>query len=118
MTVANGAGASAAHGAHVANARAWKLMTTARGMEMAKPGPWIKHAICPGCGWHTEANSLGAVPFLACCPECGERYSWTSFGRACWDLITVRWIEPERQIFKPSTWDLQGHYEFMESSHG
>jgi hypothetical protein len=72
---------------------------------------WHRRAVCPGCGWHTEATSLGGVPFLTCCPECGERYSWTSRGRASWSTRSMRWVRPERRLFRPSTWGLEGHWE-------
>ena len=72
---------------------------------------WHRRAVCPGCGWHVEATPLGNVPFLACCPECGERYSWTSMGRAHWGTRSMRWVEPQKSLFRPSTWSLEGHWE-------
>lgn len=49
---------------------------------------WERRAVCPDCGFHTEANALGAVPFLACCPDCGRRYSWIS-SHDCWPVVTM-----------------------------
>jgi hypothetical protein len=75
---------------------------------MSEPKPWERRAVCPGCGWHTEANSLGAVSFLSCCPECGELYSWTSFGRASWPVATMRQVPlPKAKWWHSREWKWQ-----------
>lgn len=81
---------------------------------MAKPTAWERRAVCPGCSWHTEANKLGAVPFLACCPKCGERYSWTSCGRACWPVVTMRQVP----LPKAKWWHLrEWEWQTLEQAH-
>lgn len=69
---------------------------------------WHMRAFCPTCDYHTECNSLGAVPFLTCCPDCGERYSWTSSGKASWRTESARWVkEPKKHWWHES----KGHWE-------